>query len=177
MTQALANSAALNNRDSDTLNNIDPQALRQALGEFPTGVTIVTTVDPQGQPTGMTASSFNSLSLSPALVLWSIDKNTGCFEAFSHCEHFAIHTLTTEQQALSNLFAKRGVDKFSQLTYTEGAAGTPLLEEYCARFECQIEHRYDGGDHVILVGRVLKLAQQTDRAPLVFHRGRYAQIS
>jgi len=172
MTQALARTPS---RDSH--GHIDPLELRQALGEFPTGVTLVTTVDPEGQPTGMTASSFNSLSLSPALVLWSIDKNTGCFEAFNHCEYFAIHTLTAEQQALSSLFAKRGVDKFSSLEYREGDAGTPLLEEFCARFECQIEHRYDGGDHVILVGRVLKLEQQQDRAPLVFHRGRYAQIS
>lgn len=170
MTQALAQTE---HREQEA---IDPMALRQALGEFPTGVTVVTTVDPEGQPTGMTASSFNSLSLSPPLVLWSIDKGTGCFEAFNHCEHFAIHTLTAEQQSLSTLFAKRGVDKFSQIKYREGEAGTPLLEDFCARFECQIEHRYDGGDHVILVGRVLKLEQQQDQAPLVFHRGRYAQL-
>ena len=156
---------------------IAPQTLRQALGQFPTGVTVITTLDRAEQPTGMTASSFNSLSLSPPLVLWSIDKHTGCFDAFSQCQHFAIHTLTSSQQALSNRFAKRGLNKFEGLNYDIGLGAVPLLGEYCARFQCRVEHRYDGGDHIIIVGRVQQLDQQPEQAPLVFHRGRYAALA
>ncbi len=155
---------------------IDPMEMRQALGHFPTGVTVITTRDNKGAAVGMTASSFNSLSLTPPLILWSIDKNTGCFDTFNECEHFAIHVLTSEQQELSNLFAKRGVDKFSELETTNGAGDCPLLNDYCARFECQIENRFDGGDHIIIVGRVLDMARNDDRQPLVFHRGQYAKI-
>lgn len=155
---------------------VDPMALRQALGQFPTGVTIVTTRDSKGAAVGMTASSFNSLSLTPPLVLWSIDKNTLCFPAFNTCQNYAIHVLDRDQENLSARFASRGGDKFANLDIEIGRGGVPLLNDYCARFECEIEHRYDGGDHVIIVGHVINMDTNEDKSPLIFHRGQYSQI-
>lgn len=154
----------------------DPLALRQVFGQFATGVTIVTTGDQNGSPVGMTASSFNTVSLDPPLVLWCIDRKAGCFDAFNSCDHFAIHVLNQKQSDLSSLFARKGVDRFRQVPYELSQEGVPLLQEYCARLECSIAHRYAGGDHVIMVGQVQAMQTQ-DHAPLVFHRGRYAQIA
>ena len=155
--------------------DIEPLAMRKVLGQFATGVTIITTRDQKGKAVGMTASSFNALSLTPPLVLWSIDKNTGCFEAFSGCSHFAVHVLAEHQQALSARFASRGVDKFAGLDLEENPHGLPLLTDYCARFECTTEHQYEGGDHIIMVGRVLAM-DSSELDPLIFHRGKYAGL-
>ncbi|WP_299592195.1 flavin reductase family protein [uncultured Microbulbifer sp.] len=174
--EALAVEAAPTAPSPEPAAAIDPLALRQVFGQFATGVTIVTTRDQDGQPVGMTASSFNSVSLDPPLVLWCIDRKAGCFDAFNNCNHFAIHVLNQGQSDLSSLFARKGVDRFEQVSYTLNTQGVPLLEEYCARLECSVEHRYAGGDHVIMVGRVRGMSNQ-EHAPLVFHRGRYAQIA
>lgn len=156
--------------------NVAPLQLRQVFGQFATGVTIVTTGSETGEAVGMTVSSFNTVSLEPPLILWCIDKKTGCFEAFNHCEHFAIHVLSQEQEALSSLFARRGVDKFSGLDHHISERGVPLLHEYCARLQCTMTARYEGGDHLIMVGRVDTMHTQ-DRSPLIFHRGHYARIA
>ena len=121
-------------------------------------------------------SSFASLSLDPPLVLWSIDKNTGCFDAFNSCEHFAIHVLREDQQDLSNHFAGRGFDKFKDVPSNEGIGGVPLLEDFCACFQCSTEHRYEGGDHIIIVGRVLDM-EARDGNPLIFAQGKYGKLS
>ncbi|MBB5210139.1 flavin reductase family protein [Microbulbifer hydrolyticus] len=155
---------------------VEPQQLRQVFGQFATGVTIITTSNESGEPVGMTASSFNTVSLEPPLILWCIGKNTGCFDAFDRCEHFAIHVLSDEQEALSSLFARRGTDRFAGLDYIINNDGVPLLHEYCARLQCTVAARYDGGDHLIMVGRVQAMHTQ-DREPLLFHRGRYARIA
>lgn len=151
-------------------------AFRNALGSFATGVTIVTTTDTQGLPVGMTASSFNSVSLEPPLVLWSIDKNANCFDVFNQCNHFAIHVLAEQQQPLSDLFGRPGPqNKFAQINTTKGLHGSPILPEYNSLFECTLEHRYEGGDHVILVGRVHRFDQRHGN-PLLFHGGRYRHL-
>ena len=155
---------------------LEPLELRQVFGQFATGVTIVTTSDQDGEPVGMTVSSFNTVSLDPPLILWCIDRKTGCFDAFNECSQFAIHVLTENQQELSSLFARRGVDKFSALDYHCNEAGVPLLSEYCARIECTVTERFEGGDHLIIVGRVQQMCTQ-DQEPLIFHRGRYARIA
>ena len=155
---------------------LEPLQLRQVFGQFATGVTIITTGGESGEPVGMTASSFNTVSLEPPLILWCIGKNTGCFDAFNRCEHFAIHVLSEEQEALSTLFAKRGVDRFAGLEYQTNSSGVPLLQKFCARLQCSVSARYDGGDHLIMVGRVENMHTQ-DRTPLIFHRGRYARIA
>ncbi|WP_226702807.1 flavin reductase family protein [Microbulbifer elongatus] len=161
---------------SERQHALEPLHLRQVFGQFATGVTIVTTGSDTGEAVGMTVSSFNTVSLEPPLILWCIDKKTGCFDAFNQCEHFAIHVLSDQQDNLSSLFARRGVDKFSGLNYHMSDQGVPLLHEYCARLQCTLTARYEGGDHLIMVGRVDQMHTQ-DRAPLIFHRGGYARIA
>lgn len=152
---------------------IDGKRFRQALGTFTTGITIVTTVDEAGVDVGMTANSFNSVSLDPPMVLWSIGRHSSNFEVFVKAEHFAVHVLSAEQEALATRFATRGIERFAGLQLQRGAGNTPLLEGCAARFQCRTAFRHDSGDHVILVGEVLALDQFVCE-PLVFKGGRYA---
>ena len=151
---------------------IDLQEFRRALSCFATGVAVVTTLDSSGERVGMTISSFNSVSLDPPLVLWSIANNSNSYDAFINAEYFAVNVLTMEQQHLSDRFAQRGADKFEGLECREGLHGAPILPEYAACFECSTEHRYEGGDHKIIVGRVLRL-EDRESDPLIFYRGRF----
>lgn len=153
---------------------IDPHAFRSALGSFATGVTVVTTALTPDEPIGVTASSFNSVSLDPPLVLWSLAKKSQSLEAFRASGHFAVHILSREQEEVSNRFATSGADKFAQSEWKPGRLGSPVLGEFAAKFECRTIHQYEGGDHIIFVGEVLDL-EQRDHAPLVFHGGRYAE--
>ncbi|MFS0736604.1 flavin reductase [Sphingomonas sp. 1P06PA] len=152
---------------------IEGKAFRSALGSFATGVTIVTTCDRDGHDVGLTANSFNSVSLDPPLVLWSLAKTSLSFAAFETASHFAVHILASDQQALSDRFARRGEDKFANLKIERGEGEIPLLIGCAARFRCRPAYRYDGGDHVILVGEVIGF-DHSSRAPLMFHEGRYA---
>jgi 3-hydroxy-9,10-secoandrosta-1,3,5(10)-triene-9,17-dione monooxygenase reductase component len=152
---------------------IDGKRFRQALGSFTTGITIVTTVDEAGADVGMTANSFNSVSLDPPMVLWSIGRHSSNFDVFVKAEHFAVHVLSAEQEALATRFATRGIERFAGLQLQRGAGNTPLLEGCAARFQCRTAFRHDSGDHVILVGEVLELDQLVCE-PLVFKGGRYA---
>jgi 3-hydroxy-9,10-secoandrosta-1,3,5(10)-triene-9,17-dione monooxygenase reductase component len=152
---------------------IDGKRFRQALGAFTTGITIVTTVDEAGADVGMTANSFNSVSLDPPMVLWSIGRSSSNFEVFTRASHFAVHVLSAEQEALATRFATRGIERFAGLEVRRGAGNTPLLDGCAARFQCRTAFRHDSGDHVILVGEVLELDQLACE-PLVFKSGRYA---
>jgi 3-hydroxy-9,10-secoandrosta-1,3,5(10)-triene-9,17-dione monooxygenase reductase component len=153
----------------------DPQrAFRDALGAFATGVTIATTRDGCGEPVGVTASSFNSVSLDPPLILWSLAKNSLSHQSFAESGHFAVHVLAASQEPLSNRFARRGDDKFAGLAWRTGALGSPILDDYAALFECRTRHQYEGGDHIILVGEVVA-HDARDEPPLLFHAGRYAE--
>lgn len=151
---------------------IDLGEFRRALSCFATGVAVVTTIDEEREPVGMTVSSFNSVSLDPPLVLWSIANDAQSYDSFISAEHFAVNVLTMEQQHLSARFATKGIDKFDGLDCREGLHGIPVLPDYAACFVCSTEHRYEGGDHKIIVGRVLHLEdRETD--PLIFYRGRF----
>lgn len=155
----------------------DSRELRNALGHFATGVTIITTRTATGQPVGMTASSFNSVSLEPPLVLWSVGKSALGYEAFAEASHFAAHVLHAGQQDLSNRFGRAGEDKFAGLEPGDGLQDLPLLPDFAACFECSVEQRHDAGDHLILVGRVLRMQQDSgQQQPLLFYRGRYAAL-
>ena len=154
---------------------VDSTDFRSALGGFATGVTVVTTADNGGAPFGVTASSFNSVSLDPPLVLWSLSKSAKSIGAFTNSGHFAVHVLATDQQPLSNHFARSGGDKFSAVDWKIGVLGSPLLTDYASRFECRTLHQYEGGDHIIFVGEVVTFDQQ-DGMPLVFHRGSYTEL-
>ncbi|GGK67898.1 flavin reductase family protein [Amphritea balenae] len=152
----------------------DPKDFRRALSQFPTGVTVITTLDAEGNPVGVTASSFNSVSMDPTLVLWSIDKGAHSLSTFENAEHFAVNVLSRDQVATSNNFASRGEDKFANAEYTAGLGGAPVLNDYAAQFECKTWAVYEGGDHLILVGEVLDYRFNDAVEPLVFARGSYA---
>ncbi|RTE67604.1 flavin reductase [Amphritea opalescens] len=154
--------------------DFDPKDFRRALSQFPTGVTVITTIDAEGKPVGVTASSFNSVSMEPTLVLWSIDKGAHSLSAFEHAKHFAVNILGSDQVDTSNNFASRGEDKFANAAYTSGLGESPLLNEYAAQFECKTWAVYEGGDHLILVGEVIKYRYNDVVEPLVFARGHYA---
>lgn len=153
----------------------DSISFRNALGAFATGVTIVTTQDSEGHDVGLTANSFNSVSLDPPMVLWSLAKTSKALDAFMNGDSFAVHILSSEQQELSGRFARSGTDKFAGLELRRGRDGIPLLDGCTARFECKTTFRYEGGDHVIFVGEVLSFDNQ-GLPPLVFHSGAYKLV-
>ncbi len=156
---------------SDNHDHIDPEDFKRALSSFATGVTVVTTRY-RDEDAGMTVSSFNSVSIEPPLVLWSVGKDGYSYEPFVKSDFFAVHVLAVHQEQLSERFAQTGIDKFDGLECRTGIGGVPVLPEYAACFECEVEHRYDGGDHTILVGRVLRLDDR-ESDPLIYYRGRY----
>lgn len=158
------------------IQQIDPNAFRNALGQFATGVAVVTTLTDEAERVGMTANSFNSVSLTPPLVLWSIGKNSTNYEEFTKTEFFAIHILAAGQDAISNQFAQKDTDRFANLECRAGVHKVPILPEFAACFQCSIEHRYEGGDHTILVGRVVDF-ESRGHAPLLFHSGSYAKLA
>ena len=140
---------------------------------FATGVTIVTARTPAGALIGLTANSFNSLSLSPPLVLWSLSQAAGSMPALSTGSHYAINVLAADQKALAERFAGRRDDRWAGVAYTEGASGAPLISGAAASFECFNRSRYAEGDHVIFVGEVERCSHQPGAAPLLFHGGRF----
>ena len=146
---------------------------RAALGSFATGVTIVTTRSAAGEDIGLTANSFNSVSLDPPMVLWSLARKSLSLPAFLESGYFAVHVLAATQEDLSVTFATRGAEKFAGLSVTRGTGGIPLLPGCSALFQCKTAFNYEGGDHVIFVGEVQEF-EHFNRPPLVFHSGRYA---
>lgn len=152
----------------------DAKDFRRALSQFPTGVTVITTTDAEGNPVGVTASSFNSVSMEPTLVLWSIDKGANSFKTFEKAEHFAVNVLASDQVSTSNNFASRGQDKFANTQYSLGLGNAPIFDHHAAQFECKTWAVYEGGDHMILVGEVIKYRSNDSVEPLVFSRGSYA---
>ena len=148
-------------------------AFRSALGLFATGVTIVTARAADATPVGLTANSFNSVSLSPPLVLWSLRSNAGTMPAFARGSHYAIHILAADQLELAKRFATRDIDRFAGLTTTEGAGGVPLIDGCAAVFQCANRSQYEEGDHVIFVGEVEHCTHRLGAQPLIYHGGRY----
>lgn len=151
----------------------DPHKFRNALGQFATGVTIVTTLDGEDKPVGVTASSFNSVSLDPPLVLWSLAKTAKSMPAYKTSGGFNVHVLASHQSDLSNQFARPSDDKFAGVDWAPCEKGFPLLPEFAALFRCKTHFQYEGGDHIIFVGEVIDY-QTHDFPVLVFHGGRYA---
>lgn len=154
----------------------EQRRFRNALGRFATGVTVVTARGPGGEDVGVTANSFNSVSLDPPLVLWSIARNATSIRAFEAAEHFAVHVLGEGQRPLSERFAQKGGDKFAGLALDRGVGGVPLVAGTAAVFQCRTAHRYEGGDHLILVGEVVEFDER-DHPPLLYHGGRYAAVA
>ncbi len=156
-----------------TTQSIQPHKLREALSSFATGVTIITASDQDGNPCGMTASSFNSVSMNPPLILWSIGKNALSAPVFTTTELFAVHILHKDQIETSNAFAKSGTDKFSNVDYVISDQGVPHLSGVLTRFDCKTWSISDGGDHWVIIGEVLNLEKSKGEG-LVFANGSYA---
>lgn len=146
---------------------------RTALGAFATGVTIVTTRDADERDIGLTCNSFNSVSLDPPMVLWSLAMSARSLPAFVAASHFAVHVLSAHQEELSLRFATRGSEKFAGLAVERGAGQVPLLDGCSARFQCRTAFRHEAGDHMIFVGEV-EAFDHSDLPELLFHRGRYS---
>lgn len=151
---------------------VDPRQLRNALGRFATGVTVITTRTPSGKLEGLTANSFSALSLDPPLVLWSIRLAAPSLPGFLDAGGFAVNVLAAQQERLAANFATASEDKFSGVPYAIGQGGYPVLPGSIAVFECQTENTVEGGDHLIFIGGV-RAAAYCDGEPLVFSSGEY----
>lgn len=150
----------------------DAAQFRQALSQFATGVTVITTRLADGSFRGLTASSFNSVSLEPPLVLWSLGAGANSLPIFSGNSHYVINVLAADQAELAERFARRKQDPFALTPYELSRTGQPILAGACAWFECHNRSRYPEGDHVIFVGEVEECAVHP-QAPLIFHNGRF----
>ncbi len=150
-----------------------PQAFRSALGMFATGVTIVTARAADGALVGLTANSFNSVSLEPPLVLWSLSRQAGSMPAFARGSHYVVNILAADQHELAVRFASKHPDRFRDVALCDNPAGAPIIEGAAAVFECFNRSQYRVGDHVIFVGEVERCSHRAGAAPLIFHGGRY----
>lgn len=153
-------------------NGFDARALRQVLGAFVTGVTVITTVDANGRPQGLTANSFTSVSLDPPLILWSQSLTAPSHPVFRAAERFVVNILADDQVELSKRFARSGADKFAGCEWKPGLGGVPLIQGCAAYLECRRMDTFPGGDHVVFLGQVDRI-ERTGRQPLVFGGGRY----
>ncbi len=150
----------------------DRRDYRRALGQFATGVTVVTARGSNGRKVGVTVNSFSSVSLNPPLVLWSLSRDAPSFPDFASATHFAVNVLEARQHHLSRQFSTPLPDKFSGVEFVEAASGTPLLNGAIAQFICRKVRQYDGGDHTIFIGEVEEYKYSAGE-PLVFHSGNY----
>jgi len=154
----------------------DPRTLRDALGCFATGVTVVTCLNAAGEPAGITVNSFTSVSLDPPLLLVCLAKPAASAGALIEASHFAVNVLQTGQQPASITFSTRVEDRFGTTPWSCGEAGAPILKDSLGVFECERFAVYDGGDHHILVGQVVKASFDTGLDPLLYFRGRYRRL-
>lgn len=154
------------------ININEPRHIRNLLGQFATGVTVITTTGQDGRKIGMTANSFSSLSLEPPLILWSLSKTAPSLPDFVAAPHFAIHVLGHHQHEVSGHFARGAEDKFANIDHQMCDLGLPILQDSLATLVCRNVNQYEGGDHLIFIGEI-EHYQQNDGDPLVFHAGKY----
>lgn len=152
--------------------SVDP---KDALANFASGVTIVTTIDDSGTPRGFTATAFTSVSGSPPQILVCLDTQAECYAAFSISERFAVNILAGHQEEVAMRFASKGSDKFRDLRYRTGEGEVPILDEAAAVLQCRVEERIESGDHLILIGEVT-LSHSRDHRPLIYFRRRFHEL-
>ena len=145
------------------------ERFKQALGNYPTGVTVVTALDENNKPMGLTVNSFASVSLDPLLILWSIDKRVSTYDKFLKTDKFAVNILASDQNDLCTLFSSRVEDRFSQCKWEESELQLPVLEDTLAVLQCKTFKQVEAGDHMILIGEVLDI-QNSDKEPLLYHK-------
>lgn len=158
-----------------------PDDFKRALGQFASGVTIITTLDAQGRPTGLTASAFTSVSLAPPMILVCVAHSSNSYPSLQAARRFAVNILSQGQDKLSNRFATSsipGPEKFDGVEFRKSALGLPLLEGAIVHIECTTAHAYPGGDHTIFVGQVeaAHVADAPSVEPLLYYRGRYGRL-
>jgi flavin reductase (DIM6/NTAB) family NADH-FMN oxidoreductase RutF len=159
------------------LSDFDERIFRNALGHFATGVTVVTSRTDRGEPLGLTVSSFNAVSLTPPLVLFSIGNEAAGFAAWKNASRYIVNILSAQQRDLSNRFGRPSLDKWKDLD-AEGVDGGFIFHDALLALECESYRRYEGGDHEIVLGRVIAIhdLRPEDPHPLIFYRGRYNRI-
>ena len=154
---------------------LDAREIRNVMGHFATGVTVITTKDKAGKPFGLTVNSFTSLSLNPPLVVVCIDTTVDCYSCFDESKVFAVNVLSENQEELSRRFATKGIEKFEGIKWHMGESGSPLLDGVIGSVECKVVHSYEGGDHTIFLGEILTATAKGDR-PLLFFKGKYTRL-
>jgi flavin reductase (DIM6/NTAB) family NADH-FMN oxidoreductase RutF len=154
----------------------DQDEFRRVLGQFATGVTIITAMA-DGEPAGVAANSFTSVSLDPPLVLFCVARTSSTWPRIEKARRFAVNILGEHQEELCRLFATKGADRFANTEWHIGVGGSPVLHDTLAYLDCEFWAEYDGGDHIIVVGRVLDLGLTHDAGPLVFFRGKYGRLA
>lgn len=155
---------------------VDAGRYRQVLGHFATGVTVIT-ADGRGEPVGMAANSFTSVSLDPPLVAFCAAHTSATWEHIRRTRAFCVNVLSADQEDVSRAFATKGGGKFRGIGWRPGPSGSPVIEHALAWIDCHIESEHEAGDHVIVVGRVLELEVAADGEPLLFYRGGYGRLS
>ena len=164
-------------RDNTRMNTASPdtRALRDALGQFATGVTIVTACDANGQPVGLTVNSFNAVSLHPPLIVWSLSRHVSSRPVFEQVSHYAVNVLAAEQEKLSRHFAGKIADRFAGVSWQAGQTGAPLLPDCAAHFEIRNTQHQSAGDHILFIGEVVRF-EAFAREPLLFFASQYRQL-
>jgi flavin reductase (DIM6/NTAB) family NADH-FMN oxidoreductase RutF len=154
----------------------DGRELRNALGRFATGVCLITTVSEEGEALALTANSFSSVSLDPPLVLWNLQNNSDVYDSFARPRYFAINVLASEQMEHSNRYAKKGEHQLAPEHFQPGRHGAPVIHNALVCFECELDATHEGGDHLIIVGRVHDMQARPDGDPLLFYSGAYREL-
>ncbi len=158
------------------IKNIDQtEKFKKVMGNYPTGVTVVTTKDRNGTPVGLTVNSFASVSLAPLLISWCIDKSASSFDVFNTTNQFAVHILASEQEDLCHLFACKGADRFNQCEWTTSELQLPIIKDVFAVLQCNVFQRVEAGDHQLLIGKVEHI-DKAEKEPLLYHRRKVGSI-
>lgn len=157
--------------------SFDARELRDALGQFATGVCLITVASQEGEALAMTANSFSSVSLDPPLVLWSLQKNSDVYDAFASPKHFAINILNSNQLDHSNHYARKEQHLLHADHFRAGGNGSPIIEGALVSFECELEVTHEAGDHLIIIGRVVDMCRADAGDPLLFFSGGYRYLS
>lgn len=155
--------------------SINSDRFKQVMGNYPTGVTIVTTADEHGTPFGMTVNSFASVSLEPSLILWSIDKRANSYDVFTQTKRFAVHILASDQADLAVRFATKGIDRFALSKWEWSAYRLPILSDVAGVLQCQTYQTIEAGDHMILIGEVIAI-EDYGKKPLLYHKRTFGEI-
>lgn len=157
------------------METISQVEFKRALGNYPTGVTVITTLDENNKPVGLTANSFASVSIDPLLILWSLDKKSSLYNAFIQTSKFAINILAEDQENLCSLFASKIADRFSQCEWDLSERQLPVFPGALSQLECEVYKKVDAGDHIIFIGEVIHISNE-DKNPLLYHKRNFGAI-